>query len=564
MLPFRLPRLVAICAGIVTPLVAVSAAAQQPGTRASAQSAASGASLTPGNIALLAAGEIDLQALQQLRDALGHQDPSVRAVASRIAAVSKLAGLAPAISLALAREDIKWVAAEQIRALLLIDTPGARAAVAAHLHRGGVDALEAFLDHMVRTSPDHLVTELGGLLAPHDSATVARLVPVLARAFSTPGLGQGVLQELLRITSRESQRRRHPWRATLAALGPALDEAQAAVLRQALESTNDTIRQETVWALVARLAGETTVPHALLAMARPAPAAGATWEGFGRELIARRLESGDRIDHAELVKAAAKEHEGDARAAVALDLLTRAERDALKSLFGERFMNRKRARIELDAELRRRSVSARTLPFLWPRLYTTLFDAVNCPITGHYRFGALGFTYAADGRPTHVRIDPGTLLPVCQPALRALARLILPSFGRAEPSAIEWVIVPVAQEFQACFEDHVAGASGNEPPVEPWATATDSSTTVVAPTKIHNVNPEYPPAAQREKIQGVVVIESTISRIGCVPSASVVRSIPALDFSAVRAVLDWRFTPTISGGKAVPVIMTVTVNFELR
>ena len=37
-----------------------------------------------------------------------------------------------------------------------------------------------------------------------------------------------------------------------------------------------------------------------------------------------------------------------------------------------------------------------------------------------------------------------------------------------------------------------------------------------------------------------------------------------LDEEAVRAVIQWKFTPTLSGGVPVPVLMTVTVQFTLQ
>jgi periplasmic protein TonB len=44
----------------------------------------------------------------------------------------------------------------------------------------------------------------------------------------------------------------------------------------------------------------------------------------------------------------------------------------------------------------------------------------------------------------------------------------------------------------------------------------------------------------------------------------VLRSIPLLDAAAVEAVRQWRFTPTLLNGEAVPVVMTVTVAFRRR
>jgi protein TonB len=44
----------------------------------------------------------------------------------------------------------------------------------------------------------------------------------------------------------------------------------------------------------------------------------------------------------------------------------------------------------------------------------------------------------------------------------------------------------------------------------------------------------------------------------------VLRSVPLLDKAALDAVRQWRFTPTLLNGVPVPIVMTVTVNFELR
>ena len=43
----------------------------------------------------------------------------------------------------------------------------------------------------------------------------------------------------------------------------------------------------------------------------------------------------------------------------------------------------------------------------------------------------------------------------------------------------------------------------------------------------------------------------------------VVRGIPLLDASAIEAVKQWVYTPTLLNGVPVPVIMTVTVNFRI-
>ena len=84
------------------------------------------------------------------------------------------------------------------------------------------------------------------------------------------------------------------------------------------------------------------------------------------------------------------------------------------------------------------------------------------------------------------------------------------------------------------------------------------------PLKVYNVSPVYPPDAQIARVQGVVIIEARIERDGSVSETRILRSIPMLDDAAVDAVRQWKFTPTLLNGQAVPVIMTTTVNFMLQ
>jgi TonB family protein len=87
---------------------------------------------------------------------------------------------------------------------------------------------------------------------------------------------------------------------------------------------------------------------------------------------------------------------------------------------------------------------------------------------------------------------------------------------------------------------------------------------IKTPTKVKDVRPVYPPDALAARIQGVVILETTIDTEGRVSDAKVLRSIPVLDDAALEAVRQWEFTPTEVNGMLVPVIMTVTVNFALQ
>jgi protein TonB len=84
---------------------------------------------------------------------------------------------------------------------------------------------------------------------------------------------------------------------------------------------------------------------------------------------------------------------------------------------------------------------------------------------------------------------------------------------------------------------------------------------VASPQKITNVAPVYPETARRANITGVVILEIQIAPEGTVSNARILRSIPLLDQAALDAVRQWRFEPTVMNGTAVPVILTVTVQF---
>jgi len=84
------------------------------------------------------------------------------------------------------------------------------------------------------------------------------------------------------------------------------------------------------------------------------------------------------------------------------------------------------------------------------------------------------------------------------------------------------------------------------------------------PIKINDVKPVYPAIARNAGVTGAVIIEATIGPDGKVIDAKVLRSIPMLDQAALDAVRQWEYRPTLLNGVAVPVIMTVTINFRLQ
>jgi protein TonB len=87
---------------------------------------------------------------------------------------------------------------------------------------------------------------------------------------------------------------------------------------------------------------------------------------------------------------------------------------------------------------------------------------------------------------------------------------------------------------------------------------------IEAPRKVADVAPIYPQAARMAKIEGIVILEVVIDERGTVKNTRVLKSVPLLDQAAVDAVSRWTFSPARLNGEAIPIVMTVTVNFRLE
>ena len=107
----------------------------------------------------------------------------------------------------------------------------------------------------------------------------------------------------------------------------------------------------------------------------------------------------------------------------------------------------------------------------------------------------------------------------------------------------------------------VVGGTGPGTGDEPLRVGGD----VKAPQLQQKVEPSYPEAARKARMEGVVILEAIITASGSVEEVKVLKSVnPLLDASAVRAVQQWRYRPATLNGRAVRVYLTVTVTFNLH
>jgi len=87
---------------------------------------------------------------------------------------------------------------------------------------------------------------------------------------------------------------------------------------------------------------------------------------------------------------------------------------------------------------------------------------------------------------------------------------------------------------------------------------------IPAPQRIFDAAPVYPEAARAAGVQGIVIAEVLIDTDGNVMDIRVLRSHPLLENAAVDAIWQWRYEPVLVDGQAVPMVLTVTLNFTLE
>jgi protein TonB len=83
------------------------------------------------------------------------------------------------------------------------------------------------------------------------------------------------------------------------------------------------------------------------------------------------------------------------------------------------------------------------------------------------------------------------------------------------------------------------------------------------PRQTYSVQPEYPILARQTHISGNVVVNAVIDEHGNVVGARALSGHPLLIPAALKAVLQWKYEPTLLNGTPVAVEMEVTVHFNL-
>lgn len=100
------------------------------------------------------------------------------------------------------------------------------------------------------------------------------------------------------------------------------------------------------------------------------------------------------------------------------------------------------------------------------------------------------------------------------------------------------------------------------PAKEPIRIRTSSG--VQAAKLVKRVMPLYPPLAKQARISGTVKLMGIIARDGKIMNLQVLSGHPLLVPSAVEAVRQWVYEPTLLSGEPVEVVAPIDVNFTLN
>jgi protein TonB len=81
---------------------------------------------------------------------------------------------------------------------------------------------------------------------------------------------------------------------------------------------------------------------------------------------------------------------------------------------------------------------------------------------------------------------------------------------------------------------------------------------------VKKVQPEYPPEAKDQHIQGTVVLQATIDTEGNVANLQLISGHPLLAPPAIEAAKQWKYRPYLLNNTPIQVETQIVVNFTLE
>ena len=513
--------------------------------------------VSPGTLALLIPHAADARAPTYWRDALAHEKARVRGTAARLLLLGNVVAAVPALDAALAREDDPEAAFEEVSALLIL---------------AGTAADQAALEAARRFPPERFAVAIaeqrGQAALPLLDQLLALKLSSVAQRRVVSGIAAGEADPLNRMAGMAVDA------ADAALWQAALDVAQEddlavdpVLVERALRSESARIRALAWWKVAILAAAGGTVPDAMRTLLTEPPDLGelSPEMAFGREVASRALGS-DPAERADVL-GRARDRGADfdlpwfgltALSGPLERLLTPAEVKAFEITTAARDAPRQphegSETHENDFRVIR-TVGPLPAGYVADVLRQTGCDPGNSPFVG-------GMVVRYSPTRTILELQPiaTALSEECDTAARLITAAGLPPVPRGfVPGRRELVVLPLHDTFLDCL-------ARDARPKEPVGQRERRQyRKFVLPKKVRHLQPVYPPKARRERKEGIVIVEGTISETGCVQRAEVVKGLAlGLDLSALRAVTGWAFEPARLDGVPTRVTVTVAVKFDLR
>ncbi len=124
------------------------------------------------------------------------------------------------------------------------------------------------------------------------------------------------------------------------------------------------------------------------------------------------------------------------------------------------------------------------------------------------------------------------------------------------------VTKPMLPKVQAVRRDSTQATAGIAASIEGNALV-QVSPEVAEGLLLDRIEPEYPDAARRARVQGAVTMDAIIGADGKVQQVAPIAGNPQLADAAAAAVRQWRYKPYVAGGRKVAVRTKVNVMFML-
>lgn len=138
-------------------------------------------------------------------------------------------------------------------------------------------------------------------------------------------------------------------------------------------------------------------------------------------------------------------------------------------------------------------------------------------------------------------------------------------FAALLPTTLAAQSVPAAPQNAALARQTFTSQTPRNLPPFHAAVARPNTAGVKAPTPVTRAEPKYTPETLRAKIEGTVTVEALVDATGEISDARVIQSLePNLDANALTAAKAWKFLPGTKDGEAIPVVVTLIMEYRLH